>query len=297
MADPTSINAEKNFKSGHQNANHSRRTDLKKTVVLRRNEGHQNVRPDSSKSAAVQPISGVPVKHGGRFSPVKSSNLNNNASLVARRPPSPSTSATSGANQSLRSTSHDRGMWPKLNGLSNKSAKNEQFTTVNLGPREKRVVDPPPSRIPQRTNSPSIKPVIYRTLSTESRFSHTLKSNNRINMSFDNSKYWEIEKTNRFLAERIQNTKPTYSRMPAESRPLRSRFELKQSKDFFSLQRDNMRIATRIVQAKPTVPAARPKSSLAGSRPSSSASTFNYSSVSRSESYSNLRRPEWNSRW
>ena len=139
---------------------------------------------------------------------------------------------------------------------------------------------------------------------------HVLKSNSRINVTFDNKRYWDITMANRNLAERINSVKPTYSRVPADSTFYRSKLELKQSTGFFAMQRDNtvrffqktlifmtktkkgkvlyvasctlQRIAHKIMLAKPTVPLARGRANSANSRispsrPSKIPSQSNYS--------------------
>lgn len=220
------------------------RVGLDQTVLLRRNrvgsQGSLNSlasgvppRPPVA-SRTIKP--GTPTRHRGSLN----STATKNASLSATQTIDTTNVARkrNGLNLAVepRSVAQNLGMLRNLDGLSNDSVRKEPFK-LNIGTTGKLA----PSQQNRTTNwsSSPVKPVILRTSSTESNFSHTRKANNRINMSFDNVKYWEIEKTNAFLAERIQKTKPTYSRMPSEPRALKSRFELKQTKEFFTLQRDN----------------------------------------------------------
>ncbi|OWA53633.1 hypothetical protein BV898_18055 [Hypsibius exemplaris] len=121
---------------------------------------------------------------------------------------------------------------------------------------------------------------------------HVLKSNSRVNMSFDNKRFWDISSANRNLAERIQTVKPTYSRTPEQPKFYRSKMDLKQTTGFFTLQRDNTRIANRIMLAKPTVPVAPGRSSsvsrIPSSRPSSSWSRATFDIASRPPSASHV---------
>lgn len=142
-----------------------------------------------------------------------------------------SRTGSAGGTTLVQSTSNGRGMLQNLDGLSKDSLRKEPF---------KLTIFRKASQDTQRINwsATPVKPVILRT-SSEANFNHIRKSSDRINMSFDNARYWEIEKTNQFLSERLQKAKPTYTRKPSEPRIVRSRFELQKSKDFFDLQRDN----------------------------------------------------------
>ena len=156
---------------------------------------------------------------------------------------------------------------------------------------------------------------------------HVLKSNSRINVTFDNKRYWDITMANRNLAERINSAKPTYSRVPADSTFYRSKLELKQSTGFFAMQRDNtvrffqkknltsmkkmmegkvfyvasctlQRIAHKIMLAKPTVPLARGRANSANSRvslsrPSKIPSSSNYFIKRASKTFQTFHRSKF----
>ena len=71
---------------------------------------------------------------------------------------------------------------------------------------------------------------------------HIRKANSRLNMSFENQKFYEIVKDNLYLADRIQSAKSSYAKDSSEPPKvvIRSKLEVRQSKELYNLAQENL---------------------------------------------------------